>query len=172
MAAPPEPHAQVAQRVLRPRVLVYTGVLVLICAALATSLWLRTPFKVDVVRDRGTLARLVDDGRIENVYRLQMMNATERVQHYRIRSSGLPEMRVGPASRRRRRPGAGALGAGGRARAARRWPMRPGPASTPSISSSSGSQTPPATRRARRPRSQPSWCRAETATLPSKEPRT
>jgi polyferredoxin len=82
----------VLRRVLRPRVLIYTAVLVLICGALLTSLLMRTPFKVDVVRDRGTLARVVDDGWVENVYRLQVMNATEQVQRYRIRVSGLPEM--------------------------------------------------------------------------------
>ena len=52
-------------------------VLLAICAALLVSLSLRTPFKVDVVRDRAALARMVDDGRVENVYRLQIMNATE-----------------------------------------------------------------------------------------------
>jgi polyferredoxin len=79
----------VLRRVLRPRVLVYTAVLVLIVAALLTSLMLRSPFKVDVVRDRGTLARIVDDGWVENVYRLQIMNTTERVQSYRIAGGGL-----------------------------------------------------------------------------------
>ncbi|MDO9002551.1 MAG: cytochrome c oxidase accessory protein CcoG [Aquabacterium sp.] len=80
------------RRVLRPRVLVYTTVLVLIIAALATSLWLRSPFKVDVVRDRGVLARVVDDGWVENVYGLQIMNATEQVQRYRIAITGLPQL--------------------------------------------------------------------------------
>ena len=71
-------------RVLRPRVLVYGAILALICAGLLTSLLLRTPFKVDVVRDRASLARLVQDGRIENVYRLQLMNASESLQRVRI----------------------------------------------------------------------------------------
>jgi len=75
--------------VLRPRVIVYGAVLLAICAALATSLALRTPFKVDVVRDRTALARLVEDGRVENVYRLQVMNASEAVQRFRIAVSGL-----------------------------------------------------------------------------------
>jgi polyferredoxin len=95
-------------RVFRPRVLIYTGILVLICAGLAVSLWLREPFKVDVVRDRGTLARLVEDGRIENGYRLQIMNATEHTQRYRITASGLQgaqvvgrrEVNLGPAEAR------------------------------------------------------------------------
>jgi len=82
----------VLRRMLRPRVLVYSAVLVLITAALITSLLMRSPFKVDVVRDRGTLARIVEDGWVENVYRLQIMNTTEQVQRYRIGAAGLPAM--------------------------------------------------------------------------------
>ncbi|WOB06050.1 cytochrome c oxidase accessory protein CcoG [Piscinibacter gummiphilus] len=80
---------QTLKRVLRPRVLVYTTVLALICIGFVVSLALRSPFRVDVVRDRGALARLVDDGAIENVYRLQVMNATEATQHYRVTLEGL-----------------------------------------------------------------------------------
>lgn len=83
---------EVLRRILRPRILVYTAVLVLIVGALATSLWLRSPFRVDIERDRGVLARVVDDGWVENVYRLQIMNATERVQRYRIAVTGLPQL--------------------------------------------------------------------------------
>ncbi len=79
-------------RILRPRILVYTTVLVVIVSALATSLWLRSPFKVDIVRDRGVMARVVDDGWVENVYGLQIMNATEQVQRYTIAASGLPQL--------------------------------------------------------------------------------
>ena len=82
------------RRIFRPRVLVYTAVLVLIVLALLVSLALRHPFKVDVVRDRAALARLVDDGQIENVYRLQIMNATEQAQRYQIGVHGLPDIRL------------------------------------------------------------------------------
>ncbi len=81
---------QTWRRVLRPRVLVYGVVLLAICSAFVASLALRSPFRVDVVRDRGALARLVGDGHIENVYRLQVMNATESVQRYRVVVEGLP----------------------------------------------------------------------------------
>ena len=82
--------AQRLRRVFRPRVLVYSAILLLLVAALATSMALRSPFRVDVVRDRASLARLVDDGQIENVYRLQIMNATEQPQRYRVSVKGLP----------------------------------------------------------------------------------
>ena len=86
--------SQMVQRVLRPRVLVYSGILVLITAAFGTSLMLRSPFRVDVIRDRGALARLVEDGRVENVYRLQVMNATELPQRYRIAVAGISDASV------------------------------------------------------------------------------
>ena len=82
--------AQMLRRALRPRVLVYSAILLAITVAVFTSLALRTPLKVDVIRDRGALARMVEQGRIENVFRLQIMNATESTQRYRISVSGLP----------------------------------------------------------------------------------
>ena len=100
--------AQTLRRVLRPRVLIYTAVLLAICVAFITSLALRSPFRVDVVRDRGALARLVGEGQVENVYRLQIMNATEGVQRFQVRVEGLagavvasrPDFEVGPAQAR------------------------------------------------------------------------
>ncbi|WP_255429463.1 cytochrome c oxidase accessory protein CcoG [Ramlibacter albus] len=100
--------AQIVQRVLRPRVLVYTTILGALGMGLAISLAMRTPLKVDVVRDRASLARIVPGGKLENVYRLQVMNATERAQRYRIGADGLPglavasdtEVEVGPAQSR------------------------------------------------------------------------
>jgi cytochrome c oxidase accessory protein FixG len=86
--------SQTLRHVLRPRVLVYTAILVVIVIAMLVSLALRTPFKVDVVRDRGVMARIVVGGKIENVYRLQVMNATETMQRYKITASGLPSLQV------------------------------------------------------------------------------
>jgi len=82
------------RHVLRPRVLVYAAILGAVTIAMTVSLALRPPFKVDVVRDRGALARIVAGGTIENVYRLQVMNATESTQHYTITVNGLPGLVV------------------------------------------------------------------------------
>jgi len=99
---------QLLRRVLRPRVLVYTAVLAALVVGLLASLVVRAPLKVDIVRDRASLARLVEGGRLENVYRLQIMNATEKPQGYRIEARGLdglavasePRVEVGPAESR------------------------------------------------------------------------
>jgi polyferredoxin len=88
---------QMLRHVLRPRVLIYSAVLGAVVLATLVSLTLRTPFKVDVVRDRGVMARMVEGGRIENVYRLQIMNATEQPQRYSISATGLEGLAVLPA---------------------------------------------------------------------------
>jgi cytochrome c oxidase accessory protein FixG len=98
--------AQMIRRILRPRVLVYTAILLVIVGAFAWSIAVRDPFRVDVVRDRSSLARIVEDGRVENIYRLQVMNNAEQPQTYRFTVDGLPgmvitdrpEVMVGPAA--------------------------------------------------------------------------
>jgi polyferredoxin len=55
---------------------------------------LRTPLKVDVVRDRASLARITEVGTLENVYRLQIMNATEQRQDYRLTVRGLDNIQI------------------------------------------------------------------------------
>ena len=82
------------RRVFRPRVLIYSTILLLLVGGMATSIALRSPFRVDVVRDRASLARMVDDGQIENLYRLQIMNATEQPQRYSVAVRGLPGIRI------------------------------------------------------------------------------
>ena len=82
--------AAMLKRVFRPRVLVYTAILWTLIIALGISLWMRTPMKVNVLRDRGTLARITPDGNLENVFRLQIMNATEVSQNMFIQVRGAP----------------------------------------------------------------------------------
>nr|WP_315169076.1 cytochrome c oxidase accessory protein CcoG [uncultured Limnohabitans sp.] len=83
---------QTLRHVFRPRVILYITILVVVVAALFTSLGLRKPFKVDVVRDRASLARIVAGGKIENVYRLQIMNAAEKAMNYELSVDGLRDI--------------------------------------------------------------------------------
>jgi cytochrome c oxidase accessory protein FixG len=86
--------AQTWRHIFRPRILIYTAVLSTIVVAMVVSLAVRTPYKVNVVRDRGVMARIVNGGKIENVYQLQVMNATEATQRYKITVTGLPGLTV------------------------------------------------------------------------------
>jgi polyferredoxin len=80
-------------------VLVYGGILLAVTAALVAAIALRVPLKVDVIRDRGALAREVSDERgapwVENVYRLQVMNTTEQARTYALAAQGLPALAIG-----------------------------------------------------------------------------
>ena len=50
--------------------------------------------KVDVIRDRAAIAREVEGGQIENVYRLQIMNTAETARTFEIRAQGLPTLQI------------------------------------------------------------------------------
>ncbi|WP_412481253.1 cytochrome c oxidase accessory protein CcoG [Azonexus sp. IMCC34839] len=80
---------EVVGHIVRPRILLYTVILLGIIVAAAWSLATRVPLKVDVIRDRSVLAREADDGRIENIYNLKIMNTTESPKRYALTVSGL-----------------------------------------------------------------------------------
>ena len=86
--------AQTWKRVFRPRILVYTAILILIVVALIAAVSMRQPLKVDVLRDRGALAREAEDGQIENVYRLQVMNTDEKPQTLVLEVAGLKGLTI------------------------------------------------------------------------------
>jgi len=116
-------NASMWRRVLRPRVLIYSAILLAIVVALATSIALGSPFKADIIRDR-ILGRIVEDGLIENGYSLQLINSNEVTRRFRVTVAGLPsaqmageaEFEVGPAAVRmvpirvRAEPGNGQAG--------------------------------------------------------------
>lgn len=81
--------AQIWRRIARPRVLIYAAILLGLSAAMVFSMAVREPLKVDVIRDRASLARIAAGGKLENVYRLQVMNATEEAQIYTVTVNGL-----------------------------------------------------------------------------------
>jgi cytochrome c oxidase accessory protein FixG len=84
----------IVKRVFRFRTLLYLALLTVIAVAAGVSLALKNPLKVDVIRDRGALAREAAPGVIENVYRLQIMNTDERPHQFTVTASGLPGLRV------------------------------------------------------------------------------
>ena len=81
---------EIVAHIIRPRILLYTAILIFITGLATWFLMNRIPLKVDIIRDRSTLAREADDGRIENVYMLQIMNTEERPHRYKVSVDGLP----------------------------------------------------------------------------------
>jgi cytochrome c oxidase accessory protein FixG len=71
-------------RVLRPRTLVYGVLLLSLAGGLLYSLSQRVPLGLDVIRDRNQLFRETEDGHIENVYTLKLINMDERPHRYRL----------------------------------------------------------------------------------------
>jgi cytochrome c oxidase accessory protein FixG len=84
---------QILAHATRPRVLVYSAILAAVVAGSAISLFMRVPVKVDVIRDRTNLGREVADGRIENTYRLQVMNTEEKPHRFVVRATGSDDLR-------------------------------------------------------------------------------
>lgn len=80
--------------VVRPRILLYSAILVAISVALIYGLATKPKLRVDVIRDRMTLAREVEGGLIENVFRLQVMNVSEEGQRYSMSVTGLDKLEL------------------------------------------------------------------------------
>lgn len=80
-------------RTLRPRLLGYGAVLALMLGVLGTALATRAPASLDVAKDR-LLYRENAEGRLENVYRLTIMNKTNLPHTYHLSASGLPGLRL------------------------------------------------------------------------------
>jgi cytochrome c oxidase accessory protein FixG len=91
--------------VVRPRMIVYGGLLAALVVGFFVSISLRTPVGLDVMRDRNALYRKLPDGTIENVYLLRILNKDTAPHRYVLAAAGLPgieidtgiaEHRVGP----------------------------------------------------------------------------
>ncbi|CRM45247.1 MULTISPECIES: cytochrome c oxidase accessory protein CcoG [Pseudomonas] len=70
-------------RLLRPRLIGYSAVLLLMIAALVVALVERPMVSLDVTKDRG-MFRENAEGLIENIYSLKVINKTQQHQDYRL----------------------------------------------------------------------------------------
>ncbi len=82
------PDSGILAHVFRPRVLVYGAILLGVISAFLVTLANRVPLRVEVIRDRTVLSRAIEDGRLENLYTVQILNMENRPHRYRISASG------------------------------------------------------------------------------------
>jgi cytochrome c oxidase accessory protein FixG len=82
------------QRILRPRILVYASILLLLCGLLVTHISQRVALDLDVIRDRNTLYRETRDGLIENVYTLKILNMDSSPHRYKLWADGIDGLKL------------------------------------------------------------------------------
>ncbi|PID61745.1 MAG: cytochrome c oxidase accessory protein CcoG [Gammaproteobacteria bacterium] len=82
------------RHLLRPRVFLYSGIILTVVTALLFSLGNRIPLKVDIMRDRGTLSREVKNGMIENVFRINLINSAEVDRVFTLEVQGMNDITI------------------------------------------------------------------------------
>ena len=80
----------------RPKLIGYGVVLVVLCLLFSSILFMRTPVRLDVLRDRGQLYQEIAGGLIENVYILKIINMSDDVQSYALSLDGLTNVQILP----------------------------------------------------------------------------
>lgn len=85
---------ELKRHIFRPRILIYSAILLVLVAIFFAKLATRDILRVDVIRDRGVMARMAGDGEIENIYQLQIMNASDLSMRISVQASGLQTLRA------------------------------------------------------------------------------
>ncbi len=73
---------------LRPRLLGFSAVLIIMMGIFAYSLATRVPLAIEAMRDRNQLFRENNEGLIENVYTLRIMNKSQKTATYHLSIEG------------------------------------------------------------------------------------
>jgi cytochrome c oxidase accessory protein FixG len=81
-------------RIIRPRIIVYGVVLLILLIGLVGALSSRYELRINILRDRNALYRELASGQIENVYALKVLNKSERDHPLTLVVSGLPNLIV------------------------------------------------------------------------------
>ncbi|MBF0560579.1 MAG: cytochrome c oxidase accessory protein CcoG [Alphaproteobacteria bacterium] len=82
------------RRPIRPRTLMYTGVLLLVVAVMGGTLVTRSRLEVDVLHERSPLYVTMSNGATRNGYTIKVLNMSREDQVYTLRTEGLPQASV------------------------------------------------------------------------------
>ena len=84
----------IPSRILRPRMFVYMSLLIFLSAALVYSMLTRLPLELDIIRDRNALYRETNEGLIENIYTLRIINMDEQAHRYTLTAGGIEGVKL------------------------------------------------------------------------------
>ena len=79
---------------LRPRIILYAIILMTVIAGTFYSIYTRMPLAMDVIRDRNSLFRETNDGLVENVYILKIINMTAQAHNYSLSVTGIENINL------------------------------------------------------------------------------
>lgn len=85
-------------KLVRTKFIGYLIMLIVMCGALTWSVTTRTPFELDIIRDRNQLFRETSEGLIENVYTLKFLNKSQQDYSYSIEVKGLENFTLNGAT--------------------------------------------------------------------------
>ena len=85
-----DPHSRTWRSILRPRILIYTAIIVSLTIALVISFATRVPLHVDVVPDRASLYRETPNATVENVYTIRIANTSSEAHSFVLDAEGIP----------------------------------------------------------------------------------
>ena len=78
----------------RPRIIGYVTMLAVMISVFAYNIIARVPLELTVMRDRGDLYVQTQEGRIENIYTLHIVNMTDKQHRYTLSVEGLTDVRI------------------------------------------------------------------------------
>lgn len=77
-------------KLLRPRTILYSAVIALVCGLMGWALYTRADLEISVLADRNPQYVALSDGGLRNGYTIKISNKTEVVRKVRIAVSGIP----------------------------------------------------------------------------------
>jgi len=80
--------------ILRPRIFIYGTILLALLLGLLYMISQRVPVLLDIIRDRNSLYRELNDGSIENIYTLKIMNMDKEAHDYKLTAIGIDAMKL------------------------------------------------------------------------------
>ena len=80
--------------IIRPRIVIYAVILLGIISLFAYSFSQRISLGLDVIRDRNRLYRETDEGLIENVYIIKVLNMDGMAHTYKLGAAGIPGLEL------------------------------------------------------------------------------
>ena len=79
---------------IRPRTIVYSLMLLIVCMVMLAGLVLRTDSSVNVLRDRNPLFVTLSDGSVRNGYTVKILNMKRETRTYRLAPAGIEGVRM------------------------------------------------------------------------------